>query len=232
MSERFTLHVLDSDSARRARLARLAFAAGHHAEIYAHADELLGHAPAGGIVLAQDEPVGEGITALVAAMTRSGQWLPVIAVAEAPPIAAVVRAIKAGAFDYLTVPEQIAPLNEAVGRSAREADGQRRLRARSAEARQRISRLSMREREVLDRLAEGCSNKAIARDLDISPRTVEIHRMKMMGKLGARHAAEAVRLRIEATGLSDLAACPFFSDPSHFCEAHMGRGAMPAGRGG
>ena len=206
MIERVTLHILDSDSARRAQLARLAFAAGHHAEIYAHAEELLSHAPAGGLVLAQDEPVGEGIIALVNAMNRSGQWLPVIAIAETPSISAVVRAIKAGALDYLTVPEQIAPLNEAVSRSAREADAQRIQRARSAEARQRISRLSTREREVLDRLAEGCSNKAIARDLEISPRTVEIHRMKMMGKLGARHAAEAVRLRIEATDLADLAA--------------------------
>jgi two-component system, LuxR family, response regulator FixJ len=206
MIERMTLHILDSDSARRAQLARLAFAAGHHAEIYAHAEELLSHAPAGGLVLAQDEPVGEGIIALVNAMNRSGQWLPVIAIAETPSISAVVRAIKAGALDYLTVPEQIAPLNEAVSRSAREADAQRIQRARSAEARQRISRLSTREREVLDRLAEGCSNKAIARDLEISPRTVEIHRMKMMGKLGARHAAEAVRLRIEATDTGELAA--------------------------
>ncbi|GEO00961.1 DNA-binding response regulator [Novosphingobium sediminis] len=206
MIERVTLHILDSDSARRAQLARLAFAAGHHAEIYAHADELLSHAPSGGLVLAQDEPVGEGISNLVAAMMRAGQWLPIIAIAEAPTIDAVVSGIKAGALDYLTVPEQIAPLNEAVARSAREADTQRLQRARAAEARQRISRLSMREREVLDRLAEGCSNKAIARELEISPRTVEIHRMKMMGKLGARHAAEAVRLRIEATGLGGLAA--------------------------
>ena len=63
----------------------------------------------------------------------------------------------------------------------------------------RISMLSNREREVLDRLTQGCSNKVIARDLDISPRTVEIHRGNMMEKLGARHAAEAVRLQLEAS---------------------------------
>ncbi|MCW1382505.1 LuxR C-terminal-related transcriptional regulator [Novosphingobium sp. KCTC 2891] len=206
MVERVTLHILDSDSARRAQLARLAFAAGHHAEIYANAEELLSHAPSTGLVLAHDEPTGEGIAALIGAMMRAGHWLPVIAVAEVPETHAVVTAIKAGALDYLGVPTQIAPLNEAIARAAREAETHRAQRARAAEARQRIARLSLREREVLDRLAEGCSNKAIARDLEISPRTVEIHRMKMMGKLGARHAAEAVRLRIEATGLDDVAA--------------------------
>lgn len=206
MVDRVTLHILDGDTARRAQLARLAFAAGHHAEIYASVSELLAHAPAGGLVLADDDPVGEGIPRLISAMMQAGHWLPVIAIAETPETSAVVRAIKAGALDYLAMPEQIAPLNEAVGRAAAEAESFRAQRARAAEARQRISRLSQREREVLDRLAEGCSNKAIARDLEISPRTVEIHRMKMMGKLGARHAAEAVRLRIEATGLDDEAA--------------------------
>ena len=201
MIERVTLHILDGDSTRRAQLARLAFAAGHHAEIYASTDELIAHAPSGGLVLAHDDPPGEAVAALIAAMMRAGQWLPVIAIAEEPVTVAVVSAIKAGALDYLAVPQHIAPLNEAITRAAREAETQRTQRARAAEARQRIARLSLREREVLDRLAEGCSNKAIARDLDISPRTVEIHRMKMMGKLGARHAAEAVRLWIEATGL-------------------------------
>jgi len=201
MTERITLHILDGDSIRRAQLARLAFAAGHHAEIYANNDELLAHAPSGGLVLAHDEISGETVRRLITMMTRAGQWLPVIAIAEHPETSSVVQAIKAGALDYLPVPKQIAPLNAAIDCCMREAESHRAQRARAAEARKRIARLSLREREVLDRLADGCSNKAIARDLDISPRTVEIHRMKMMGKLGARHAAEAVRLSLEANGL-------------------------------
>ena len=78
--------------------------------------------------------------------------------------------------------------------AGRHAEARRRL----IDARRRIDQLSKREREVLDWLSEGCSNKAIARELEISPRTVEIHRANMMDKLGAGHAAEAVRLRLEA----------------------------------
>jgi len=71
-------------------------------------------------------------------MMRAGQWLPVIAIAENPSISAVVKAIKVGALDSVTAPNRSPTLNEAVARSAREADAQRLSRARAAEARQRI----------------------------------------------------------------------------------------------
>ena len=125
---------------------------------------------------------------------------------EPPDTTRVVAAVKAGAMDYLQLPLDVTPLRAALDRVEAEAELIRVQRERAADARQRVARLSTREREVLDRLAIGFSNKAIARELDISPRTVEIHRMKMMGKLGARHAAEAVRLRIEAEGVGDIAA--------------------------
>ena len=57
-----------------------------------------------------------------------------------------------------------------------------------------VQRLSQRERQVLEFLVEGFSNKEIARRLDLSPRTVEIHRMHMFGILNARNSAEAVRI--------------------------------------
>ena len=206
MTDRITLHILDTNSARRAQLARLAFNAGFHAEIYSDREELIALAPSHGIVLAHDEPDGRGVVGLVTEMMLRSGWLPVIAFSDNPLTGQVVRAVKGGALDYLVLPMDEATLAEAVQRATREAETHRDQRERAVQARQRIATLSQREREVLDRLAAGCSNKVIARDLEISPRTVEIHRMKMMGKLGARHAAEAVRLRIEAEGLGDIAA--------------------------
>ena len=69
---------------------------------------------------------------------------------------------------------------------------------RANDAKLMIESLSPRCREVLDGIVAGHTNKAIAYDLGISPRTVEVHRANMMRRLGARHVAEAVRLALQA----------------------------------
>ena len=204
---RITIHFVEPDSRLRAEQSRMAMAMGHHAEVYANVAELLEHPPRSGIIVARDAPdrpcephveAGCRVEALLERLEQAGIWLPLIAASESPTIGRVVEAMKGGALDYLALPLEEHRLAEALARVAREAAAHAEARRRMIEARDRISRLSQREREVLDWLANGSSNKAIARALAISPRTVEIHRANMMDKLGAKHSAEAVRLRLEA----------------------------------
>lgn len=192
------LHFIDTSTRHRAELARIGFALGHHSEVYNDLDDLAVHPPREGIIVARDRPADGGIPYLLDRLSKMGIWLPVIAVDEQPIPGRIVDAIKAGALDYLPLPLDEQRFARCLERVEKEAETFGAARRRMFEARDRIATLSTREREVLEWLAQGCSNKVIARELDISPRTVEIHRANMMNKLGANHAAEAVRLRLEA----------------------------------
>ena len=198
MTRKATLHFIDDSSRTRAELARAGFALGHHAEVYGDISELSIHPPRDGIIIARDKVGDGGVATTLERLSRLGIWLPLIAFNDQPRPGRIVEAIKAGALDYLSLPLDPEKFSRCLERIQGEAEVFGEARKRMIQARSRISNLSRREREVLEWLAEGSSNKLIARELDISPRTVEIHRANMMSKLGARHAAEAVRLKIEA----------------------------------
>lgn len=198
MEKRLKLHITGGDSRLRAEQSRLAFELGHHAEVYSDLAELLDSAPREGVIIACDNVLAGGMDRLLDRLGDAGIWLPVIAASHSPDVDDVVQAIRAGALDYLRLPLTREEFLRMAAHVSADAGRHGEARRRLVEARQRIAMLSRREREVLDWLSEGCSNKAIARALDISPRTVEIHRANMMEKLGATHAAEAVRLRLEA----------------------------------
>ena len=198
MQQAQVLHIVDGSSRSRAEQARKGFELGLHCEVYSDAAELLAAPPQRGVVLARDDE-GEGSAIeVLEELAQQAAWIPLVATSIDPRPGKVVEAIKQGALDYLRLPLRDDRLLTMVSRISEEADAYVRARRKVVEARNRIATLSPREREVLDWLAEGRSNKMIARELSISPRTVEIHRANMMNKLCASHAAEAVRLRIEA----------------------------------
>ncbi|MXP41436.1 helix-turn-helix transcriptional regulator [Altererythrobacter soli] len=198
MEDRLVVHVVDGDRRTRAEHARIVQSLGHHAEVHADLDGLLDRPPQSGVVLVRQHAAGCDIEALLRRLGDGGIWLPVIVAATEPGPAQIVAAIKSGALDFLPLPMEPAHLARSLGRVMDEAATYGRARQLSAEARRRVGRLSKREREVLEWLSLGCSNKIIARELGISPRTVEIHRANMMVKLGARHAAEAIRVWLQA----------------------------------
>lgn len=198
MEQRLALHIVDGESRSRAEQARTAFSLGHHAEVYSSLAEVLERPPAGGIILLRQRAMDVSLQALFESLGERGIWLPVIICSEEPQLEHVVSAIKGGALDYLQLPLETGRLARALAAAVAEADAHGRARRRLADARRRVGQLSKREREVLELLALGNSNKIIARELSISPRTVEIHRSNMMTKLRAGHAAEAVRLWLQS----------------------------------
>ena len=196
--ERTTLHIVCGDSRSRAEQARIVFALGHHAEVYGELDELLAHPPHDGIILASDTGEPGMAAEMIRRLGQRGVWLPVVLAAREPRTEQVVAAIKAGVLDYVMLPFEMGSFARRLRGILAEAGQHADRRRREVEAQLAIALLSRREREVLELLSAGCSNKEIARRLAISPRTVEIHRGNMMTKLGAGHAADAVRLWIDA----------------------------------
>jgi len=194
------VHVIDDDEAVRRSLALLLFSAGHTVKTYPSAEGFLDALPQtmdGWIVVDVRMPGMDGLQ-LQEHLALVGVHLPVVVVTGHADIALAVRAMKAGARDFIEKPYTNDRMIEAV--SAALASGRLDLtRARrSNEARMRIERLSGREHDVLRELVAGRPNKLVAHALNISPRTVEIHRANMMEKLGVRSLSEAVRIFIAA----------------------------------
>jgi two-component system, LuxR family, response regulator FixJ len=196
-SSRHTVHVVAEEAQQRATMARIIFASGHHAEVYNDASELVDHRPSEGILLVHES--GQlGAAMVCQTLAKHGLWLPVVGFGVEVDACRIIAGIKAGALDYIIGPVSVETLLTKLEGFAQEAKSVFETHIRRAGARLNVAKLSDRERQVLDLLVEGHSNKEMARDLGISPRTVEIHRMKMMGKLGAASSAHAVRIQIDA----------------------------------
>lgn len=195
--ERKNVYLTDRQTTRRAAICHALASSEFYVEPFENLDEIEAHWPHGGVVLIEDAP--GHITALVEIMARNGHWLPLIAFAENPGPRQIVRAILDGALGYLEWPFTPAALEQAVEDAECNADKLGSFRLRQARARSRMQGLTRREHQVLDGITEGLSNRGIGERLEISPRTVEIHRSNMLSKVGAHHTSEAIRIAIEAT---------------------------------
>lgn len=139
------------------------------------------------------------IESVYARLMEIGKWPPVIAIAKDASTSDIVQAMRAGAIDFVTWPCRPTDLVASIDRGRTLNEGLSVAHENMLEAQARIARLSKRQTEVLSAMAQGLSNKQIAQALQISYRTVEIHRAVMLGKLHATTSADAVRWLIEAT---------------------------------
>ncbi len=197
MSNEVRISLIDRDMRRRAAIAHSLASGGIPVEPLESADELIKRWPSDGVILAHD--AGDTLHALMRHIGHSGSWLPIAVYSEEPTPVHIVDAVLEGAIAYLAWPFGLDEMREAIDAVEQRADRLGGAKAREAVARSRIDRLTRREREVLQGVATGLSNRKIGETLAISPRTVEIHRANMLTKMGASHTSEAIRLAIEAS---------------------------------
>jgi FixJ family two-component response regulator len=143
--------------------------------------------------------------AVMAELARRGVDWPVVFMTGHGEVQIAVEAMKLGAIDFLQKPFEEEALLACFRRGFAQLDARSEASGRRADARGRVEQLTAREREVLDGLLAGLSNKLIADRLGISLRTVEMHRGNMMDRLGVDNLAEALTLAMEA-GIAPAAA--------------------------
>jgi two-component system, LuxR family, response regulator FixJ len=196
----YNLILCDRDVRRRAAISHFLSGLAIHAEPFENPVEVNGQWARADMVLIHDEH--SGVADVIDQFVQSGLFLPVIAYREAPTPHAVARAVHAGALDYLAWPWDRAELLATLDRASEQGADYCHAKRRETQARRQVERLTKREREVLVGVAEGLSNRTIGERLDISPRTVEIHRANMLSKMGADHTSEAIRIAIQAALIS------------------------------
>jgi FixJ family two-component response regulator len=198
--ENLTVYIVDDDASVRDSLALMLGLAGHRVALYADAESFLEawHEPWRGCVLADLRLPGASGIELQAELRRRGTALPVVIMTAHGDVPTARKAFQAQAVDFLEKPFDHAQLLEAIStafaleeRRMRHADSRR-------EAMEKLAVLTAREREVLNQAARGLHAKEIGRALGISPRTVEVHKSRIMAKLGVRNVAELVRFSLAA----------------------------------
>jgi two-component system response regulator FixJ len=193
------VHVVDDDEAIRQSVGFLLRKAGHRVETYASGTIFLKAVTrtTGCILLDVRMPDIDGLE-VQKRLAETGIALPIIMLTGHGDVALAVRAIKAGALEFLEKPFERASLLEAIDQALAQSNRNDRAQLAETEAVVRLAALTPRERDVLDGMVLGRPNKLIAYDLSIATRTVEVHRANLMEKLGARSLSDVLRIAFAA----------------------------------
>ncbi len=197
-----TIYVVDDDDAVRDSLQALLESNGFLVRAFDSARAFLAAGPldaVGCVVSDIRMPEMDGLR-LQAELTARGVALPVLFITGHADVPVAVTAMKAGAVDFIEKPFEQSLLIGGIERAVRLSREARHRDGETADQRRRVDGLTAREREVFVCLAEGKQNKVIGIELGISPRTVEIHRARVLEKMGARSVSDLVRAAL-ALGL-------------------------------
>ena len=200
-SQHLTVFVIDDDAAVRDSIALMLGLEGYRTSVFADAEAFVAawKEDWAGCVIADVRLPGQSGVELQVALRKRGVTLPFVIITAHGDVATARAAFRSQAVDFLEKPFDNVQLCAAI--EAAFALEERRIerddgRRRDAE---KLRRLTGREREVLEQAAHGLHAKEIAAALGISPRTVEVHKTRIMEKLGVRNVAELVRFALAAT---------------------------------
>jgi len=191
-----TIHVVDDESAVRTSIGRLLRTMGYEVSVYGSAAEFLARPPKPelGCVLLDVQMPGLSGPELQDQLKKSGSSLPIIFLSGHGDIPMSVRAIKAGAEDFLAKPARKEILEEAIERALKRFDDSYERNVRMNVLRQHALQLTPREREVFNLVVRGKLNKQIAHELGTAERTIKAHRHNIMSKFQVRSLAELVSI--------------------------------------
>jgi two-component system, LuxR family, response regulator FixJ len=200
-----TVMVVDDDAGVRNAMRSLLKSVGLTSTLFASAQEFLAaYQPSqpGCLVLDIRMPGMSGLE-LQQELNLRGAVIPVIFMSGHADIPMAVEAMQHGAFDFLQKPFRDQELLDRIQRAIARDTELRKSLGEHARIRAHLESLTPREREVLDLMTQGKQNKVIGQELGVSPRTIEIHRARVMEKMNAHSVAELVRMMLDlraATG--------------------------------
>jgi len=199
------VYVIDDDEAMRDSLDFLLDSSGYSVTLFDDAQRFLDALPglAFGCVLSDVRMPGIDGIELLKLMKAQHSPFPILIMTGHGDVPLAVEAMKLGAVDFLEKPFEDDRLLTMIESAIRQAEPAAKVEAISQDIAARVATLSPRERQVMEGLVAGLSNKLIAREYDISPRTIEVYRANVMTKMQAGSLSELVRLAMRAGMLKD-----------------------------